>query len=55
MCPSLVVEPCEDLPRLESTDQDELKRKAGKWAGLYGVCKFKHEVVIECLRAYEEK
>lgn len=55
VCPTVATTECPDLKQLEGTGLDEFKRTANSWITDYGTCKLKHDIVVECLKAYEER
>lgn len=54
MCPETAKARCDDLTPVLDPTVGGLIKKTGEIAGLYGVCKFKQEVLVECLAEYEK-
>lgn len=53
ICPEVALTDCEALA--PATPETDLKKEAGKTAGLYGLCSFKHQLVKECYLATQSK
>lgn len=53
ICPEVALEDCTKLSA--ANHQTDLKKEAGKTAGLYGLCSFKHQLVKECYLATQEQ